>query len=143
MAVTINRVFVSGNLTRDPELRYTPSGTAVCKMAIAANRSYRQGEDLKEETSFFDIVAWGRTGETSAEYLSKGRPILVEGRLQQSRWQNPDGQNRSKVEIVADRVHFLGGPRDQEAQGGGGGGGRQAHPEPPVDEPLPDDDIPF
>jgi len=137
MPVYINRVIVSGNLTRDPELRYTPSGTAVCQMSIAVNRQYRQGEEQKEETSFFEVVAWGRQGETSAEYLSKGRPVLVEGRLRQRRWQTPDGQNRSMVEIVSDRIHFLGSPR---RDGGASNGPRN---ESPTDDTIPEDDIPF
>ena len=114
---SLNKVLLMGNLTRDPELRYTPQGAAVCEFAIAINRTYssKTGEK-KEEVGFFDIVAWGRQAETCAEYLKKGRPVFVEGRLTQDRWEQPDGQKRSRIRVTAERVQFLGG-------GGGGGGG--------------------
>ncbi len=106
--VNINRVFISGNLTHDPELRYTPSGQAVTNFSIANNRRYRdQSGEWKEETSFLRIVAWARQAEVCSEYLKKGSPVLVEGRLMQRSWQTPEGQKRSVVEIRAFRIHFL------------------------------------
>ncbi len=106
--ININSVFISGNLTHDPELRYTPSGQAVTNFSIANNRRYRnQSGEWKEETSFIRIVAWARQAEVCSEYLKKGSPILVEGRLIQRSWQTPEGQKKSTVEIRALRVHFL------------------------------------
>jgi len=106
--ININSVFISGNLTHDPELRYTPSGQAVTNFSIANNRRYRdQTGEWKEETSFIRIVAWTRQAEVCSEYLKKGSPILVEGRLMQRSWQTPEGQKKSTVEIIALRVHFL------------------------------------
>ena len=106
--LNINRVFISGNLTHDPELKYTPSGQAVTNFSIANNRRYRdQSGEWKEETSFLRIVAWARQAEVCSEYLKKGSPVLVEGRLVQRSWQTPEGQKRSVVEIRAFRVHFL------------------------------------
>ena len=122
---SLNKVLLIGNLTRDPELRYTPQGAAVCEFSIAMNRTFssKTGEK-KEEVTFIDIVAWARTAEICGEYLKKGRPVFVEGRLQQDRWEQPDGQKRSRIKVTAERVQFLGGPA-----GGGGGGPRGAAPE--------------
>lgn len=140
---SLNRVLLIGNLTRDPELRYTPGGAAVCEFAIAINRSYtsKTGEK-KDEVAYIDIVAWARQAEICAEYLKKGRSVFVEGRLTQDRWEQ-DGQKRSRVRVTADRVQFLGGP-------GGGGGGREAgagaSEAPPVestDDAVPGQDVPF
>jgi single-strand DNA-binding protein len=115
---SFNKVILMGNLTRDPERRYTPKGTAVTEFAIAVNRVYsNEGGEQKEEVSYFDIVVWGRQAETAAQYLSKGRPALVEGRLQQDRWESDKGEKRSKIRVVADRVVFLGG--GQRPSGGG------------------------
>jgi len=114
--VTFNRVILAGNLVRDPEIRYLPSGLSVTSFGIAVNSRYKQNNELKEEVSFFDILVFGKTGENCAEYLSKGRPVLVEGRLRQRRWET-DGAKRSKIEVVADNVQFLGAPK-------GAGGGR-------------------
>ena len=133
--VSFNRVILAGNLTRDPETRFLPSGTAVTEFAIAVNSRYKSKatNEFKEEVSFFDIVVFGKTGENCAEYLSKGRPVLVEGRLRQRSWEK-DGQKRSKIEILADNVQFLAAPRGPAAEGG-------ARPAPPQEPP--DDDIPF
>ncbi len=109
---SLNKVLLMGNLTRDPELRYTPQGSAVCDFRIGMNRSYttKTGEK-KEEATFIDIVAWGRTAEVCGEYLKKGRPVFIEGRLQEDKWEQPDGQKRSKVRVIAEQVSFLpGGP---------------------------------
>ena len=129
-----NRVVLMGNLTRDPELRYTPNGSAVASFAIAVNRRYKVDNEKREETSFFDIVFFGKSAEIIAEYMKKGRPILVEGRLQQRRWETDDGQKRSKVEVVGENFQFLGG-RDQENARPSSGGS-----EPPE---FDDSDIPF
>ena len=106
--VTFNRVILAGNLVRDPEIRYLPSGLSVTSFAVAVNSRYRQNNELKEEVSYFDIVAFGKLGETCAEYLSKGRPVLVEGRLRQRRWES-EGTRKSKIEVVASGIQFLGG----------------------------------
>jgi len=109
MARSFNQVILMGNLTRDPELRTTPNGQSVCSFSLALNRSYKGGDgEWKEMTDFIDIVAWGPWGERVAQYLTKGRPALVSGRLQSRRWEQ-DGQKRSKVEVVANDVTFLGG----------------------------------
>jgi single-strand DNA-binding protein len=112
-----NRVILIGNLTRDPELRYTPGGAPVCNFDLAVNRTYTtQAGERREEVCYITIVTWGKQAETCAEYLNKGRPALVEGRLTQRSWETPDGQKRSKHEVVADRVQFLGGRRAPEGE---------------------------
>jgi single-strand DNA-binding protein len=138
----LNKVILMGNLTRDPELRYTPSGTPVANFGLAVSRRYTQGEERKEEVCFIDIVAFGRQAEVVGEYLSKGRPVLIEGRLQWRSWESPDGQKRSKHEVVAENVQFMPRARDE-------GTGRPSQAEPPgggeeLDmAPPEDDDIPF
>jgi single-strand DNA-binding protein len=120
MARSFNQVILMGNLTRDPELRTTPNGTSVCGFSLALNRSYRNSDgEWQEATDFIDIVAWGPLGERVAQYLSKGRAALVNGRLQSRSWEQ-DGQKRSKVEVVANDVTFLGGPGAGPATGDGG-----------------------
>lgn len=128
--VNFNKVILIGNLTRDPELRYNPSGKAVANLSIAVNRRSGKGDDNRDDVSFFDVVVWEKQAENCSQYLSKGRAVLVEGRLQQRRWETDDGQKRSKVEIVATNVQFM-----PKAQGGGG----QDAPDEMVDE----GDIPF
>jgi single-strand DNA-binding protein len=107
----LNRVILAGNLTRDPQLSYTPNNTAVCKFGMAINRRWtdRQSGEKRDETCFVDVTAFGRSAETINQYMSKGRGILVEGRLQFSQWTNPEGQKRSKLEVVAENFQFLGG----------------------------------
>jgi len=103
-----NKVILLGNLTRDPEMKPLPSGTSVCNFSLALNRKYKVGDEQKEEVSYFDIVVFGRQAETSSQYLSKGSSVLVDGRLQQRRWDDKDsGQKRSKVEVVAETVRFM------------------------------------
>ncbi len=131
--VAFNRVILAGNLTRDPETRFLPSGMAVTSFSIAVNRRYKSNNEVKEEVSFFDVSVFGKTGENCAEYLSKGRPVLVEGRLRQRSWE-ADGVKRSKIEVVADNVQFLGSPRGQASEGAG------STASPPEAQ---DDDIPF
>jgi single-strand DNA-binding protein len=111
MAASLNKVLLIGNLTRDPELRYVPSGTAVATFSIAVNRVYTsQAGEKKEEVSFIRIVVWGRRAEVCGEYLSKGSPVFIEGRLQSRSWEGQDGQKRSTTEVIADNVQFLRGP---------------------------------
>lgn len=105
--VSFNKVILMGNLTRDPEIRYNPNGTAVANLSMALNRKYKQGDEFKEEVSYFDIVVFGKQAENCSQYLSKGSGVLVEGRLQQRRWETDDGQKRSKVEVVASSVQFM------------------------------------
>ncbi len=127
MARSFNQVILMGNLTRDPELRTTPNGATVCSFSLALNRSYKNAEgDWTEATDFIDIVAWGPLGERVAQYLSKGRPALVNGRLQSRSWEQ-EGQKRSKVEVVAQDVTFLGGAP--------GGGSAPRNADDPADEP--------
>lgn len=108
MAASLNRVFLIGNLTRDPELRYIPSGTAVTTFDIAVNRVYlTQSGEKKEETSFVRVVVWARRAEVCSEYLTKGSPVFVEGRLRSRSWETKDGQKRNTIEVVANNVQFL------------------------------------
>jgi single-strand DNA-binding protein len=106
---SLNRVFLIGNLTRPPELRYTPSGTAVADLRLAVNRNYTtQGGEKRDETSFLTVIVWAKQAESCGEYLDKGSPVLIEGRLQTREWEGKDGQKRSVVEVVAERVQFMG-----------------------------------
>lgn len=149
MAGSFNKVILMGNLTRDVELKYTPGNQAVAQIGIAVNRRYKtkEGED-REETTFVDCEAWGRTAEVMNQYLAKGRPVFVEGRLKLDQWQDKDGGNRSKLKVVIDTFQFV----DSRGGGGGEGGGRPAgggeagapsRRPAPMHEPVPDDDIPF
>jgi single-strand DNA-binding protein len=161
MARSFNQVVLMGNLTRDPELRQTPNGQQVCSFSLALNRSYKGADgNWQEATDYIDVVAWGPLGERVAQYLSKGRPCLVNGRLQSRAWEQ-EGQKRSKVEVVAQDVTFLGGGNDAGSgqggyQGGSGSsaGGGSSKPAPSKkqddvviedigDEPINLDDIPF
>jgi single-strand DNA-binding protein len=105
----LNKVFLIGNLTRDPELRYIPSGTAVASFGLATNRTYKTSSgEKKQETCFVRVVAWGRTAEICGEYLSKGSPVFVEGRLQYRAWDSPNGEKRNTLEVKAERIQFIG-----------------------------------
>ena len=107
----LNKVLLIGNLTRDPELRYIPNGSAVASFTMAMNRVYKlQTGEKKEEVSFVRVVVWGRMAEVCGEYLKKGRPVFVEGRLQSRSWDGPDGQKRSTIEVIAANVQFMGTP---------------------------------
>ncbi len=162
---SFNKVMLIGNLTRDPEVRHTPKGTAVGDLSMAINMSYRtqDGTD-KEEVCYVDIVVWGRQAETCKDYLSKGRQIFVEGRLQLDQWETQQGEKRSRLRVRADRVQFLGGGGGGGSAGSSGGGSRsssrdqsdadsgprqetsrdyQRGQEDYADDPLPEDDIPF
>ena len=147
---SLNKVFLMGNLTRDPEVRHTPKGTAVGDLAMAINMTYRaQDGTEKEEVCYVDVVVWGRQAETCRDYLSKGAPVFVEGRLQLDQWEGPEGEKKSRLRVRADRVQFL--------SRGGGGGGRGSRiegsaprergaespsPKAPAADPA-DDDVPF
>ena len=138
--VNFNKVFLIGNLTRDPELRYIPSGRPVCTLRLAVNRRFttREGEK-RDETLFIDVTLWGKQAETCAQYLSKGRPVLIEGRLRQDTWTTSDGQKRSKIGVVAERFQFLGpAPSDQRAPEAAATG-----EESPVEPKVEEDEIPF
>lgn len=140
----VNRVFLAGRLTRDPEVRYTPSGTAVADLGLAISERFKTKEgEWDEKTVFVDVVVWGRQAETSGEYLYKGSPVLVEGRLQLDQWENQQGEKRSKLRVRADRVQFLGSPRkdDATATPPGIGGGAVAQGNGPA--VTDDEDIPF
>ena len=169
MAANLNKVFLMGNLTRDPEVRYTPKGTAVGEFGVAINDSYKaQDGTIKESVTYVDIEVWSRQAETCKQYLSKGRSVFIEGSLKFDQWESPEGQKKSKLRVRAERVQFLGGPGGPGGQGGSGGGGggrssysggggppgeqpaRPARPASPSggagedQPPMPeDDDIPF
>lgn len=158
---SFNKVILVGNLTRDPEVRYVPSGKAVAEIGLAVNSSWfdKQSNTRKEEVTFVDVTLWGRTAEIAGEYLSKGRPVLIEGRLQLDTWEDKtSGQKRSKLRVVCESMQMLGSREGAGAGGGrsgagggtGGGGGRSAPPEPadsfyddmPPSEPA-GGDVPF
>jgi single-strand DNA-binding protein len=107
LMASFNRVILAGNLTRDIELRETPGGASVADAGLAVNDRRKQGDEWVDETSFVDLTLWGRTAENAAEYLSKGSPILIEGRLKQDSWQNDAGEKRTKLKVVVDRLQFL------------------------------------
>ena len=121
-----NRVILMGNLTRDPEVRQAQSGTHVAKTGLAINERVPDGQGgWREETSFVDIVVFGRRGEAFGQYMEKGRPVLIEGKLRQSTWQDREtGQNRSKIEVIVDNWEFVGGRGDGRGGSGSGGGQR-------------------
>ncbi len=137
---SLNKMLLIGNLTRDPEVRYLPSGKAVATLRVASTEKYKTSTgESKEDTLFVDTVVFGRQAETCGQYLKKGRPVFVEGRLRIRDYDARDGSKRRAVEIVANRVQFLGGPRDG-ATGGGGGFDDTPAPAPAGDtpeEPLP------
>jgi single-strand DNA-binding protein len=148
-----NRVILVGNLTRDPELRYIPSGTAVTDIGLAVNDRVKKGNDWVDETTFVDVTLWARTAEVANEYLSKGSSVLIEGRLKLEQWEK-DGQKRSKMKVVADKMQMLGGRSGGDSGGGGGGGGDTRSSAPPQQSEdfsqvgesassAPSDDIPF
>lgn len=154
---SLNKVMLMGNLTRDPEVRYTPKGTAVADLGMAINMTF-QGQDgqTKEEVVYVDVVTWGRQAETCGQYLKKGAPVFVEGRLQLDQWEDKDGQKRSKLRVRAERVQFLSRREGAEGAEPGGNGsarasrpaapagaGRGAPPAKPSPAGAPEDDIPF
>ncbi|HVZ64553.1 MAG TPA: single-stranded DNA-binding protein [Lacunisphaera sp.] len=149
----LNKVMLIGNLTRDPELRVTPKGTAICQFSLAVNRKFRDesGAD-REEVTYVDIEAWGKSGENIAKYCSKGRPLFVEGRLRLDQWEDKNTkEKRSRMKVVCDNFQFLGSGRANEGGGGEGGEGRYNSPAPrsapkpaaPAGQENLDEDVPF
>ena len=114
----LNSILVEGNLVRDPELSYTPKGTAVCKFSVACNRAFKQDDQLQKEVSYFDVSTWTRLAEVCGEYLKKGRGVRVVGRLKQDRWADADGKAHSRVFIVAEHVEFKPQLKKQDGDGG-------------------------
>lgn len=151
---SFNRVILVGNVTRDIEIRYTQGGTAVTDVGLAVNDRVKRNDEWIEETTFVDVTLWGRTAEVAGEYLTKGSPVLIEGRLKLNSWEQ-EGQKRSKLTVVGERMQMLGGRGG--ASGGGGGGGPHARPQSaPAPQShassgndggqapaIPDEDIPF
>ena len=153
---SFNKVILMGNLTRDPEVRYTPKGSAVTDIGLAVNRVYSTDNgEKREETTFVDVTLWGRTAEIAGEYLKKGRPVLIEGRLQLDSWDDKQsGQKRSKLKVIGESMQLLGGrpgggggEGDESMGGGGDRGSSRPRTNPPPARPAasePDDDeIPF
>lgn len=154
MAANFNKVILAGNLTRDPELRYTPKGTAIAKIGLAINRKWRsESGEMKDETTFVDVDAFGKTAETIGQYLKKGRPILVEGRLRYETWDDKQtGQKRSKLGVVMDSFQFMDSGNRNDNEGGAPAVARAPRPaaaSTPTpeaggdSEPPQDDDVPF
>src|SRR3954451_19218638 len=149
MAANINRVVLVGNLTRDPEMKHLPSGTALCSLRIAVNtRRKDESGQWTDKTNYFDVSVWGAQGESCAQYLAKGRPVAIDGRLEWREWEATDGSGkRQAVEIVAANVQFLGGRNDGDGGGGGGqfvpAGASQSNAPDFPSQPTGDDDIPF
>jgi single-strand DNA-binding protein len=135
---SLNRVVLIGNLTKDPELRSTPSGQSVTTLRLAVNERRKIGEEWQEVAHFFDVTVWGKQAENCNLYLKKGRPVAVDGRLSSRQWETPEGQKRTAVEVVAEHVVFLGG-----GDGSRGAGSAGPAADENVDAPAADDDIPF
>jgi len=156
--MSFNKVIIMGNLTRDPEFKVTPNGHQICKLGVAVNRRFTtQAGEQREETTFVDVDAWGRQAEVISKYFTKGKPILLEGRLRMDEWENQQGERRSKLLVQLETFSFVG-----DGQGGQGGGGNVPRPAPaqslqpaqsssplPAATPPPaastdsDDDVPF
>lgn len=135
----LNKVMLMGHLTRDPEVRYTPKGSAVAELGLAINRRYTVGDDRREEATFVDVTLWGKTAELAEKYLSKGRPVYIEGRLQLDTWDDKStGQKRTKLKVVGESIEFLGGGDRSErpARAARPGSAEAQHPD-------DDEDIPF
>lgn len=161
---SLNKVMLIGNLTRDPEIKYTPKGMAIAELGLACNRRYtvEATGEKREEVTFIDVTLWGRQAELAKEYLTKGRPVYIEGRLQLDTWDDKaTGQKRSKLKVTGETMQFLGGRNEGGGDGGesrGGGGGGEEYeqrprapaasapkprPAPSKPDPDEDDDIPF
>lgn len=159
---SFNRVILMGNLTRDPQVRYTPSQTAVTELGLAVNRTWydKGAQQKREEVTFVDVTLWGRQAEVAGEYLSKGRSVLIEGRLQLDQWEDKEsGQKRSKLKVVCENMTMVGGRSDGGGESGGGGGGSyQGGGQPRSSQPdsspadsfyespssnVPEDEVPF
>lgn len=140
MARHYNRVILIGNLTREPELRYTPNNTAVCDIGLAVNRNYQDGSgEWQEEVAFVDVTVWGRQAENASQYLDKGSRVFIEGRLSFDQWENDAGEQRSKLSVTAEKMEFLDSADPDEA-------GESNSPDEILDDvesPGTEDDIPF
>jgi single-strand DNA-binding protein len=147
MASDLNKAIIIGRLTRDPELRYTQGGTSVCSFSIANNRTYVSAGEKKETVSYFNCVAWAKTGEVIAEYCKKGQRIGIEGRLQQRSWDDQEGKKRQTVEIVVDNFQFLSTSGKGASEGAPEAPSSSSSNEPSssgtMDNPFSDEDIPF
>ena len=149
MAGDLNRVILIGRLTRDPELRYTPSGTAVASFSVANNRTYAVSGEKKEQVSYFDCIAWSKLGEIITEYCKKGQRIAIEGRLQQRRWEDQENNKKSKIELVVENFQFLTGKGagDESSQSQGNNTSHDSSSDYSSagfdDNPFSDDEIPF
>ena len=132
-ASNVNVVVITGNLTRDPELRHTGGGTAVCDLRVAVNSRRKEGQEWVDKPNYFDVTVWGAQGENCATYLSKGRPVAVEGRLDWREWEAKDGGKRQAVSIIANSVQFLGSRDGGGGQNGGNGGGFSPSTDVPAD----------
>lgn len=142
MALNYNKVIIAGNLTRDPEVRFLANERAVCNLGLAVNRKYKGGDgEMREETTFVDVEAWGRTAELCGQYLTKGRGALIEGRLKLDTWETDAGEKRSKLKVLADSVQFLGGG---DRSGGDAPSQPAAQPSaPPAADACDDSEPPF
>lgn len=157
----VNKIIIVGNLGRDPEVRYSQGGMAICTFTVAVGERKKEGEQWKEHTEWFRVKSFGKTAENAGQYLQKGKQVYVEGRLEQSKYKDKEGQERTSVDVIANTIQFLGGaggprrdagegggaPRPQgnagnnnRPQQGGGGGGDDA---PPASDGFIDDDLPF
>ncbi|MDX9972946.1 MAG: single-stranded DNA-binding protein [FCB group bacterium] len=142
----VNRVTLVGRLTRDPELKYLATGSAVCTLGLAVSRFYKTREgERREDTTFINVETWEKTAEYCGQYLKKGRPVFVEGRLRSREWEDKTtGQKRSTIEVRAERIQQLDWDENSGGGGGAGGGGASSRPAPrEIEEPVPEDDIPF
>jgi single-strand DNA-binding protein len=142
----INRVVITGNLTRDPELRSTPGGTPVCSLRVAVNSRRKEGDQWVDKPNYFDVTVWGSQGENCAQYLNKGRPVAIDGRLNWREWDAQDGSKRQSVDIIADSVQFLGSRDSAQLNGGSRESDLQADTSDFDQVPVAsgaDDDIPF
>jgi len=142
---SVNKAILIGNLGRDPEIRYTPSGQAVASFTIATSEKWRDKEgQMQERTDWHNIVCWGKQAELANQYLKKGRPVYIEGRIQNRSYDDKEGNKKYISEVVVQRLQFLGGrPEDAGAGGSGAAGGHQELPEMPPDTVGEDDDLPF
>ncbi len=130
---SFNKFIGLGNLTRDPETRFTPKGIAICSFGIAMNHKYKQGPETKEEVCYLDVIVFGKYAETCQKYLEKGQGILVEGRMRQRRWETDDGQTRNKHELIASQIQFM--PKKD--------GGHASSPDPGPEPPMDEGEVPF
>ncbi len=134
--INVNRVVITGNLTKDPELRSLPSGTALCELRIACNTRRKSGEEWVDKPNYFNVKVWGAQGENAARYLTRGRPVAIDGRLEWREWEAQDGSKRQAIDIIADTVQFL-------TNANGNGNGQDAGREPIAVGAAGEEDIPF